>query len=177
MEELGQSLDVLGLQFALACEDLGHDGFGAEYRHQVLLTQLSLYQQRLHKLDAMYSRNHNAFALPAFYQPTEQCEISFLRRRPLVHGEQLPDLVRQMRKICFGFDSPRSVRHPSSVLVMYGSVEAYLHLVVLCTCADGNLPDRPHARIIRASDAKLPNAIIPWTQSLCRLGSSSTNQP
>ena len=27
MEELGQSLDVLGLQLALAREDLGHDGF------------------------------------------------------------------------------------------------------------------------------------------------------
>src|SRR5260370_16015236 len=129
MEELGQPLDVLGLQFALAREDIGHDGFGAEHRHQVLLEQLSLYQQRLHKLDAMYSRNHDAFALPAFRQPAEQREIGFLRRRPLVHGEQLPDLVLQRMKICFGFDWPRSVSHPTIVLVMYGSAEAYLDLV------------------------------------------------
>src|SRR5712692_5561601 len=59
----------------------------------------------------MYSRNHNVFALPAFYQPAEQREIGLLRRRPLVHGEQLPDLLLQTRKICFGFDRPRSVSH------------------------------------------------------------------
>ena len=143
-----------------------------------LQTQLPFYEQRLQELDAMYSRNHDVFAFPAFYQPTEQREIGFLRWRPLVHGEQLPDLLLQTRRVCFGFDRPRSVSHPPMVLVMYGGAETYLDLVVLCTRADGSLPaDRPHVRITRASDAKLSNAIIRWTQSLCRLESSSTNQP
>jgi uncharacterized protein len=53
----------------------------------------------------------------------------------------------------------------------------YLDVVALCACADASLPtDRPHARLTRASDIELPNVIIPWTQSLCRFGSSPANQ-
>jgi len=112
-------------------------------------------------------------AFPAFHQPVEQRETGLLRRRPLVHGEQFPDLLLKTSKIWFGFDRPRSVSHPSIVLVMYGSAEAYLDLLVLCTYADGSRhADRARTR---ASDAKLLNAIIPWTPSLCRLASLSTN--
>src|SRR5438876_6330357 len=109
---------MLGLQLTLAGEDLGHNRFRSEHWDQVLLTQLSLSQQRLHELDATYSRNHNVFALPAFYQPAEQREIGFLRWRSFVRTEQVPDLNLQTNKVCFGFDRPRSVSGQQSPVLI-----------------------------------------------------------
>src|ERR1700730_15073906 len=65
------------------------------------------------------------FALPAFHQAAEQGEIGFLRWSPLVYSEQVPDLLLQTEKVCFGFDRTRSVsREQRPVLI---DVETMCH--------------------------------------------------